>query len=197
MFASWLGWTLLKRGSGDWTVCCFPCLALSHSNLASLSSVVSAASLSFICCKIWCLFQWHSQLQTFRFVLKGTHLLQSGVFISSSFSCQAFTSVPLVVCLLLSLSSCYFSQRYSFPPLIGSLGQLWSRISAAFCVQSVYRTVITCIHGHTVGTHAPAAYFDVAANTTAIPCTVSWHTWTVLLSSISVIFQAHFRARHG
>ena len=36
-----------SRGSYDWAVCCSLCLALSHSNLASLSSVVSAASLSF------------------------------------------------------------------------------------------------------------------------------------------------------
>ena len=37
----------------------------------------------------------------------------------------------------------------------------------------VYTTVSGCIHyRHTVGTHAPAACSDVAANTTAVPCTV-------------------------
>ena len=30
------------------------------------------------------------------------------------------------------------------------------------------------------GTHVPAAYFDVAANTTAIPCTIDVHTPAVL-----------------
>ena len=89
--ASWLDGTLLKKRQRQLNHLLFPFLALSHSNLASLSSVVSAASLSLIRCKIWCLFQWHSQLLNFWFVLKGTHLLQSGVFISSSFSCQAFT----------------------------------------------------------------------------------------------------------
>ena len=44
-----------------------------------------------------------------------------------------------------------------------------------------------------VGTHAPAAYSNVAAKTTAVPCTVSAHAPTVL-SSISVIFQAHIGA---
>ena len=58
--------------------------------------------------------------------------------------------------------------------------QLWSRISAAFCVQPVYTTGSTCIHRHMVGTHAPAAYSNVAANTTAVPCTVSVHVPTVL-----------------
>ena len=44
-----------------------PCVL---SNLASLSSVVSAASLSLNHCKICCVFQWDSQLLTFRFVVK-------------------------------------------------------------------------------------------------------------------------------
>ena len=48
--------------------------------------------------------------------------------------------------------------------------QPWSRIPAAFCIQCLYTTVSPCIH--TVGTHAPAAYSDVAANTTAIPTTI-------------------------
>ena len=43
---------------------------------------------------------------------------------------------------------------------------------------SSYITVSACIH--TVGTHAPAAYSDVAANTTTIPCTEDVHTPTVL-----------------
>ena len=46
-----------------------------------------------------------------------------------------------------------------------------------------------------VGTHASAAYSDVAANTTAVPCTVSAHTLTVLSGYVvSVIIRAHFRA---
>jgi len=61
------------------------------------------------------------------------------------------------------------------------------------CFQPVYRTVSAHIHRHMVGTHALAAYSNVAANTTAVPCTVSAHTPTVL-SFISVIFQAHIGA---
>ena len=30
-----------------------------------------------------------------------------------------------------------------------------------------------------VGTHVPAAYSDVAANTTAVPCTIGAHTPTI------------------
>ena len=60
------------------------------------------------------------------------------------------------------------------------LGQSWSRIFAAFCVQPVYTTVRGCIHRDTVGTHALAACSNVTANTTAVPCTVSVHTPTVL-----------------
>ena len=53
-------------------------------------SVVSASSLFLVLSKIWCLFQCHSQLLTFRYVLKVTNLLQSGVFISIvSFSYKA------------------------------------------------------------------------------------------------------------
>ena len=43
---------------------------------------------------------------------------------------------------------------------------------------SSYITVSSCMH--TVGTHAPAAYSDVTANTTTIPCTEDVHTPTVL-----------------
>ena len=43
--------------------------------------------------------------------------------------------------------------------------------------------VYNCLH--TVGTHAPAAFSDVATNTTTIPCTVDVHTPTVLSGYLS------------
>ena len=35
------------------------------------------------------------------------------------------------------------------------------------------------------GTHAPAAYSNVATNTTAIPCTIGGHTLAVLAHCVS------------
>ena len=35
-----------------------------------------------------------------------------------------------------------------------------------------------------VGTHVPAACSDVAANTTAVPCTIGAHTPTILLGCL-------------
>ena len=144
-------------------------------------------------------FQWHSQLATFQLVLKFTYLPQSGVFISSSFSCQAFMltgshlfhwqaeqsvcsylSPPLLQPFLLLLV--FLCRCRSFPPLIGNLGQPWSRISAKFCIQPVYTTASACIHRHTVGTRASAAYNfrSRCQHSCSYPCTVSAHTPTVL-----------------
>ena len=82
-----------KRGSNDWTVCCSPCLAVTFKPGISFRCSFSYQSwhCQVLSAAIWCLFQWHSQLVTFRFVLKFTYLLQSEVFISRIFSCQAFT----------------------------------------------------------------------------------------------------------
>ena len=59
-----------------------------------------------------------------------------------------------------------------------------SRISATFCVQLVYTQLLALVYiGRAtvgIGTHAPAAYSEVAASTTAVPCTVSVHTLAVL-----------------
>ena len=120
------------------------CLSFAQSGISFRSSI-SCQSLtltSTTCCN---LFQW---LVTFRFVLKFTYPLQSGVFISSSFSCQVFMltgfhlfhwQVEQSVCsylrfksfLLLLVCLCWLR---SFSPLIGNLGQPWSRISVAFCI---------------------------------------------------------------
>ena len=99
---------------------------------------------------------------TFWFVLKFIYLLQSAIFISSIFSCQAFTltgshhfhwQVEQSVCSCISSTFSTFPAfaRLSLPVLLvsssfGSLGQPWSRISAAFCIQPVYTTVSACIH---------------------------------------------------
>ena len=57
--------------------------------------------------------------------------------------------------------------------------QLQNRISAVISVQPVYTTVSACIRKDMVGTPAAysdvASYFDVAANTPAIPCTIGAH----------------------
>ena len=79
-----------KRGSDDWTVCCSPCLAVTFKPGISFRGRFSCQShWRVLSAAIWCLFQWHSQLH--GNLLKFTYLLQSGIFISSSFSCQAFT----------------------------------------------------------------------------------------------------------
>ena len=76
----------------------------------------------------------------------------------------------------------------------GRWGLPWSRISATICDQPVYTTVSTCIHRHTVGTRAPAAYSDAAANIAAVLCKCAHSDCPSWLSSISIIFQAHLRA---
>ena len=69
-----------------------------------------------------------------------------------------------------------------------AMHQPWCRISAVFCVQSVCTTTLTsvstCIHRQMVGIHVPAACSDVAANTTAVPCTIGAHTPTILLGCL-------------
>jgi len=69
-----------------------------------------------------------------------------------------------------------------------AMHQPWCRISAVLCVQSVYTTTLTsvsaCIHRQMVGTHVPAACSNVAANTTAVPCTIGVHTPTILLGCL-------------
>ena len=59
-----------------------------------------------------------------------------------------------------------------------------SRNSATFCVQLVYTQLFALVYiGRAtvrMGTHAPAAYSEVAVNTTAVHCAVSVHTPTVL-----------------
>ena len=180
--ASWLGWNATEKEA-----VCSPCLALSHLNLASLSSVVSAASLSLIRCKIWCLFQWHSQLLTFWFVLKGTHLLQSGVFISSSFSCQAFTLTGShlfhwqsedSVCFYLSPPTFYCSSVSAGVARSLLLSAVWVRHEAGSLPPSVfYTTVSACILG---GYSRSSCLFRCRCQHKSISCTISWHTPTVL-----------------
>ena len=59
-----------------------------------------------------------------------------------------------------------------------------SRISATFCVQLVYTQLLGLVYmGRATvgtGTHTPAAYSEVTASTTAVPCTVSADVPTVL-----------------
>ena len=179
--------------------------------MVSLSVEVSAANLlvshwrALICCNLMSISVALSAANL-SVCGNGTHLLQSGVFISSSFSCQASCwqvlissigslsrgSAPVSSAFSTLFFLIFLCRHHSFPPLVASLGQ-W--ISAAFCVQPVYKTVIGCIHRHMVGTHTTAACSDVAANTTAVPCTVNAHTLTVLSGYVvSVIIRAHFRA---
>ena len=102
--------------------------------------------------------------------------------------------VSLLRFLNLSCFSSFFSAGIA-PSLL--LSAVWVSHEAGSLPPSVfsYTTVIGCIHRHTVGTHAPAACSDVAANTTTVPCTVSAHTLTVLSGYVvSVIVRAHFRA---
>ena len=69
--------------------------------------------------------------------------------------------------------------------------------SAVSCIQPVYKTVSACIHRHTVGTLASAAYnFQCRCQHSYYPYTVIVHTPTVLPAwlPLSIIFQAHFRA---
>ena len=142
-----------KRGSDDWTVCCSLCLALSHSNLASLSQL--SVCLSFA---VKSGISFRGSFSSQSFTLPVTHLLQSCVFISSSFSCKRSRWQVLIssvwqsehnVCSYLSPPfSCFCSSvsadiARSLPP-IGRLGQPWSRISTAFCTQPVYTTVSAC-----------------------------------------------------
>ena len=117
------------------------------------------------------LFHWPSEQSVCfsAFTLSGSCLFhwQSEHSICSYLSLQ-FLSLFLL--LLVYLCWCR-----SLPPLISSLGQPWSRISAAFCIQPVYATISACIYKHTVGTHTSAPYHFCC------PCTVSVHTPTVLL----------------
>ena len=57
-----------------------------------------------------------------------------------------------------------------------TMHQSSSRISAAFWFSLVYIDI---------GTHAPATYSEITANTIAVSCTVSVHALTVLSDSLS------------
>ena len=90
-------------------------------------------------------------------------------------------------------------RRRSFPPCIsGSLGQSWSRISAAFCVQPVYTSVLSgCIHSVTFGRYSSSScLFGCRCQHNCCPlyskCAHS--DCPFWLSCISVIVRAHFRA---
>ena len=163
---------------------------MSHSNLASLFSAVSAASLSLIRCKIWSLSVTLSAANL-SVCAEATHLLQSGIFISSSFSCQAFKLMGShlfywqseqisSVCSYLSPPTFPAIARLSLPALLvpSSYWQSGSAVKQDLC--RLLCSACLRIHRHTLGIHTPAAYSDVAANTTAIPCTVNWHTPSVL-----------------
>ena len=150
-----------KRGSNDWTVCCsivVPCVLLAtfkfgifffRGSLSCQSSTLKGTHLlqsdfSFSACMalsaanlsvcgeghssaaIWCLYPHSFSCEAFT--LMGSHLFhcQSGQSVCSYLS--PLLSQPF---LLLLVCLC---QRHSFPPLIGSLGWLWSRISVTFCV---------------------------------------------------------------
>ena len=54
---------------------------------------------------------------------------------------------------------------------------------------SLSTPLLHLVYQHTVYTHIPAAYSDVAANITTIPCTIGVHALAVL-----PIFQAHLPA---
>ena len=62
--------------------------------------------------------------------------------------------------------------------------QLWSRISARFCVQPVYTTVSACIHWHMAVIHAPAAYSDV------VP-TNSYSLYKRCMHSMKIVLMVH------
>ena len=59
-------------------------------------------------------------------------------------------------------------------------------------------SIHSCQPLHTCTTHAPAAYSNVATNTTAIPCTIGAYGPAVFPDClyISVIFQAHWLWTH-
>ena len=62
---------------------------------------------------------------------------------------------------------------------------------------SSYKTACQRLYTYTIGTHGPAAYSGVAANTITIPCTIGHHTHSSCppwLSFISTIFQAQLGA---
>ena len=181
-----------KRRTSDWTVGCSPCLALSHNviqtwhfflhwfqQLVCLSSAVK--SRSGVC--------FSGTLSCWTFSLCWRALICC--IFSSSFSCQVFTlmgsdlAVPLAVWaehLLLSLSLSQpfllllvcLCRRRSFPPLFGS----WVSREAGSLLPSVF-SMSTQLLAIDIW-YNPAAYSNVTANTTAIPCTVSGHTLTVL-----------------
>ena len=183
-YASWSE-RCWKRGSNDWTVCCSLCLALSYSNLASLSSAVSAASLSFAGVP----FSDSFSCQSFSLTLKGTHLQQFDVYFRGTLSCWPFGvweghwSAAICFCSFVSagfgcslLSSAVWVSREagSLPPSVFS--------------QSTQ--LLAVAYRHTVvGIHAPTACSDVAANTTAVPCTVKVHT--LWLSFLAILYMHH------
>ena len=56
---------------------------------------------------------------------------------------------------------------------------------------SSYITVSTYRSIHAVGTHAPAAYTGVAANTTTIPCTIVHSAHSMQLSFLAIFHKCH------
>ena len=125
--------------------------------------------------------------------LPVTHLLQSCVFISSTFSCQAFTltgsSVWQSEHSICSYLSPLFSQPFllllvclcghcSFPPSYRQSGLAGSLPPSAFSLST--QLFALAIHRHTVGTHPSAAYnFRCHCQHNCCPCTVSAQTPTV------------------
>ena len=114
--ASWLGWNTTEKRQRWLNSLLFPMsCSVTFKPGTSFFSGLSCQSF-LIRCKIWCRFHWDSQLLNFRFVLKGTHLLQSGtlsaVVSAAKHSCWRIPLAVWVGCLLLPLSSnlsCYCS----------------------------------------------------------------------------------------
>ena len=130
------------------------------------------------------------------FTLQGNHLLQSWVFISSSFSCQAFkltgshlfhlnrVSAPIFLLRFLNLS-CFCSSVSAGVTRSLLLSAVWVSCEAGSPRPSVFslstQLLALAIHRHTVGTHASAAYiFRCRCQHNCCPCTVSAQTPTVL-----------------
>ena len=89
-------------------------------------------------------------------------------------------------------------RHHLFPPCIsGSLGQLWSRIPAAFCVQPVYTSVLSsCIHSVTYGRYSPSSCLlgcRCQHNYCPFYSKCAHSDCPFWLSYISVIVRAHFR----
>ena len=123
--------------------------------------------------------------------------LQSGVFISSSFSCLAFT---LTGSHLFHWKSEQSVCSYLFPPLSQPfllcssvsagvarsllLSAIWVSHEAGSLPTSVFSLstqLLALAYRHTVGTHASAAYkFRCRCQHSCFPCTVSAHTPTAL-----------------